>query len=84
MPSKKTFCSWLLSERRSDDYARWVFAELLEWEGSKVKLRMLSNSCEKLDAYYDACKRYDIYLRDLGASGRKKIVMVKKLNNIPG
>ena len=80
MPSKKTFCSWLLSERKDDNYARWVFAELLEWEGSKVKLRMLSNSHDKLDAYYDSCKRYDIYLRDLGASTRKKIIMVKKVD----
>lgn len=77
MPSKKTFCSWLLSERKSSEYARWVFGDLLDWEGSKVKLRYLSNSHNRLDEYYDSCKRYDMYLRDLGAD-KKKLVLVTK------
>jgi hypothetical protein len=82
MPSKKVFCTWLLAQRKDLPFARWVFADLLDWEGSKVKLRYLSNEHGKLDEYYNTCKLYDIYLRDLEITKEKQKITIKskKLN----
>lgn len=78
MPSKKTFCSWLLCQRKDNPFARWVFGELVEWEGSKVKLRLLSNEHDKLDQYYETCKEYDMYLRDLECKRDKKKILITR------
>jgi hypothetical protein len=78
MPSKKTFCSWLLCQRKNNLFAQWVFGELIEWEGSKVKLRLLSNEHDRLDQYYDTCKQYDMYLRDLECKKDKKKVLITR------
>ena len=80
MPSKKVFSSWLLAQRKENDFARWVFSDLLEWEGSKVKLRLLSNKYGKLDDYYDTCKLYDMYLRDLKISKEKQKITINLKN----
>lgn len=76
MPSKKVFCTWLLAQRKENAFARWVFADLLDWEGSKVKLRYLSNEHGKLDEYYNTCKLYDMYLRDLEITKNKQKIII--------